>query len=212
MAPPVRKHRATYDDVLAAPDHMVAELVDGELLMSPRSAPPHAVCASVLGAEVNFRWHRPSGGDGDRPGGWWILDEPELHLGERLGRGDPRAIVLVPDVAGWRRERLPRMPEGVGFETPPDWVCEVLSPGTQRFDRIEKLRLYVEAGVGHVWLVDPLARIVEVYASLDRRPLRVLGYAADTENQGEPRFPPFEATPLDVGAWWPDQEGSSAAP
>ena len=109
MAQPVP--HATYDDLLKAPDHVVTELIDGPLLMSPRPGPRHAVCASAMGGELNFRFDGPRrGGGGDRPGGWWILYEPGLHLGLALGRSGARDIVLVPDLAGWLRERMPGLP------------------------------------------------------------------------------------------------------
>src|SRR5690606_30130204 len=117
----------------------------------PRPAAIHAVAASVLGGELSGPFHRGRGG----PGGWVILDEPELHLG-----GD----VLVPDLAGWRRERMPEIPDAAGFELAPDWVCEVLSPSTEAVDRAQKVRLYAREGVAHVWLLNPRGRTLEVLA------------------------------------------------
>src|SRR5207249_2269272 len=93
-------------------------------------------------------------GGADRPGGWWILFEPELHLGEN---------VLVPDHAGWRRERMPLLPDVAAFTLAPDWVCEVISPSTAHIDRGRKLRAYAREQVAHLWFVDPLARTIEVY-------------------------------------------------
>jgi Uma2 family endonuclease len=108
---------ATYADVLAAPDHVVAEILDGELHLSPRPAPRHAAASSGLGGALHGPFDRGRGG----PGGWRILDEPELHLG---------ADVVVPDLAGWRRTRLPRLPDEAYFTLAPDWICEVVSPST----------------------------------------------------------------------------------
>jgi Uma2 family endonuclease len=140
---------ATYDDLLAVPDHLVAEIVDDELWTSPRPAPRHSKASSLLGAVLALGF-----GAGDRPpGGWHILDEPELHLG---------AHALVPDIAGWRLVRMPKLPETPYFSLAPDWVCEVLSPPTALLDRAKKLRIYAEAGVDHVWLVDPVLRSLEV--------------------------------------------------
>jgi hypothetical protein len=81
------------------------------------------------------------------------LDEPELHFGEH---------VVVPDLAGWRRERMRAMPRQAFFTLAPDWVCEVLSPSTERADRGRKLRIYAEAGVAHVWFLKPADRTLEV--------------------------------------------------
>ena len=117
--------RVTYQDVLDAPAHLVAEIIDGALYTHPRPAPVHTVASSVLGGELGPPFHRGRGG----PGGWWILDEPELHLGED---------VLVPDLAGWRRERMPELPGTAYFTLAPDWVCEVLSSSTRKVDLHEK--------------------------------------------------------------------------
>mgnify|MGYP002632955468 CR=1 FL=1 len=176
---------ATYQDILDAPPHLVAEIVDGELSLSPRPAPPHALAASGLGADLTIPFQRGRGG----PGGWWILDEPELHLG---------ADVLVPDVAGWRRERLPRMPDTAYFAVTPDWVCEVLSPASRRVDLVLKARIYAEAGVPWLWLVDPLARLVEV-----RRLAGGQWVIEQLVDGAEPvRLPPFEAVALLPSDWF----------
>ena len=113
------KRRATYDDLLAVPDTLVAEILDGNLVTHPRPAAPHARTASRLGMDLGSPFDRGRGG----PGGWIILYEPELHL---------HADVVVPDLAGWRRERMPEMPVGPAFELAPDWACEVLSPAPPR--------------------------------------------------------------------------------
>ncbi|MCA9575068.1 MAG: Uma2 family endonuclease, partial [Myxococcales bacterium] len=149
MADPARR-RATYEDVLRAPENMVAQLVDGQLDLQPRPRALHARCASVLGGllEPPMGW-----GDGGGPGGWVILNEPEVHFGEH---------VLVPDLAGWRRERMPELPDVAFFELAPDWVCEVLSPSTAGFDRVKKLPIYAAHGVAHAWLVDPSEKTLEV--------------------------------------------------
>jgi Uma2 family endonuclease len=146
MGDPAKK-RATYDDVLNAPPTMVAEIIDGVLSTMPRPASSHAQAAMTLGEELGPPFKRGKGG----PGGWVILTEPELHLGVEPD-------VLVPDLAGWRRERMPVMPEVAFFTLAPDWVCEVLSPSTQRHDRHGKMPVYQRERVAHVWLVDPIAR------------------------------------------------------
>lgn len=176
---------ATYQDVLDAPEHQVAELIDGQLHLQSRPAARHARSASAIGEELGAPFNRGRGG----PGGWIILDEPELHLA-----GD----VLVPDLAGWRRSTLPELPDAAYFTVRPDWVAEVLSPATQRKDRTLKVPLYREQGVSHVWLVDPVAQTVEVYRLLAEGYLLVGTYAGE-----EPaRIEPFDAIEFDVGALW----------
>jgi Uma2 family endonuclease len=185
MASPARARRASYDDLLAVPDNLVAEIVDGELYTSPRPAAPHALATSALGAELGPPFQRGRGG----PGGWWILDEPELHFGED---------VLVPDLAGWRRERLPVVPDQPFFTLAPDWVCEVLSPSTERLDRARKLPAYAGAGVRHVWLVNPATRTLEVLRREGERFVLAAVHSADDIVRAEP----FEAIELDLLALW----------
>src|SRR5512145_1440825 len=144
------RREATYEDLLAVPEHLVAELIEGTLITSPRPASRHARASSRLGGQLGGPFDMGRNG----PGGWIILDEPELHLGQN---------VLVPDLAGWRRERMPEMPDVAAFELPPDWVCEVLSPSTQALDRADKIPIYATFGVGYVWLVDPIAQTLEAY-------------------------------------------------
>ena len=177
--------RATYQDVLDAPEHMVAELIRGALHLQPRPASPHARASSMLGVEVGGPFDRGRGG----PGGWWIIDEPELHFGED---------VLVPDLAGWSRERMPAYPSVAWFELAPDWVCEVLSPSTRRIDLTDKREIYNGAGIGHLWLVDPLDRTLEVF--------RLAGgawtLAGALKDDAEVRMPPFEAVGFPLSALW----------
>jgi len=185
MADTVRK-RATYNDVRAAPKHMVAELVHGVLHLQPRPRLRHARSASALGEALGppFNW-----GDDNGPGGWLILDEPELHFGEH---------VLVPDLAAWRRERLPELPDEPYLTLPPDWVCEVLSPGTEAFDRGEKVPIYASVGVSHVWLVDPAERTLEVLRQTGAHYSVVGVFHADTPARAEP----FEALELRLSRLW----------
>jgi Uma2 family endonuclease len=177
--------RATYDDLLQVPDHQVAEIVDGDLYASPRPAPRHARASSVLGGELGGPYDIGRGG----PGGWWILHEPELHLDED---------VLVPDLAGWRRERLPVLPDQSFFALAPDWVCEVISPGTERLDRTRKLPAYARSGVGHAWLVNPLARTLEVLRLEQGRWTVIAAHASDEIVRAEP----FEAVEIDLLLLW----------
>jgi Uma2 family endonuclease len=185
------RRRATYADLVAVPEHLVAEIVDGELITSPRPAPPHALAASAIGSVLFERFNGESGGTSD-PGGWWILDEPELHLGDD---------VLVPDIAGWRRERMARLPSDAYFTVPPDWVCEVISPSSGRLDRTRKMPIYARVGVEHLWLVEPPARTLEVYRLAGGRWTVEITLAAS-----EPvAIPPFEATTIDMRRWWTDE-------
>jgi len=182
-----RVKRATYEDVLAAPENKVAEILDGELFLSPRPAPRHAVVASRLGMVLGNAFDR--GRDG--PGGWWLLDEPELHFGEH---------VVVPDIGGWRRERMSQIPDEAFFVLAPDFVCEVLSPSTERFDRGRKLRIYAQAGVAHAWFVNPRERTLEVLRLREG----VWTIAAVFTGSEIVRAEPFEAIALELGSLWPD--------
>ena len=132
---------------MKVPDYMVAELIDGELFTNPRPASPHARAKSVIGQDLSPFDRHPGSPAG--PGGWWVLVEPELHFG---------ADVLVPDLAGWRQERMPSIPNVPAFTLVPDWICEVISPSTGRLDRSRKMGVYAREGVRHLWFVDPLAR------------------------------------------------------
>jgi Uma2 family endonuclease len=182
--------RATYEDVLNAPENKVAEILDGELFLSPRPALRHSAASSQLGAILGSAFHRRVGDPGG-PGGWWVLDEPELHFGEQI---------LVPDLAGWRRERLPALPDEAFFTLAPDWVCEVLSPSTERIDRGRKLRIYAAAGVAHAWLVQPSHRTLEVLRLKDGA-WTIVGVCEDVAIV---RAEPFEAVELELGRLWPD--------
>src|ERR1044071_1014262 len=133
---------ATYQDVLDAPANQIAELIDGVLRVSPRRAKPHALAASALGGELIRPFRRGRGG----PGGWFILHEPELHFD---------ADVLVPDLAGWRCERMPVLTTDEPYFTlVPDWICEILSPSPAKLDRADKLPIYARAQIRHAWLVE----------------------------------------------------------
>ncbi len=182
-----QKPRATYQDVLDAPRHMVAELIGGELVLSPRPAGPHTSVHSSLFGELGPPFGRGRGG----PGGWILLFEPELHLA---------ADVVVPDIAGWRRTRMPTVPADAYFTLPPDWICEVLSPSTEKIDRTRKLAIYARAGVSHAWLVSARMRSVEVLRLHEGQWLS-LGVHCDDERV---RAEPFDAIELDLGVLWQD--------
>jgi Uma2 family endonuclease len=186
MSEPARK-RATYHDVLAAPEYMVAEVIDGELLLQPRPSMPHASAGTALGALIFDPFRRGRGG----PGGWVILNEPELHLG-----AEPD--ILVPDLAGWRRERLPETPDAPFITLAPDWVCEIVSPGTARIDRGRKRRVYAREGVGWLWFVDPLAKTLEVYRLDAGHWVEVATFEADAVVRAQP----FDAIELELGVLW----------
>lgn len=182
------RRRATYADLLEVPEHLVAEIIDGELITSPRPALPHALAASAIGAALFDRFGRPPGG-ADAPGGWWMLDEPELHLAED---------VLVPDLAGWRRERVPVFPNAPAFELAPDWACEVLSPSTAQIDRARKMGVYAREGVAHLWFVDPPARTLEVYRLEGGRWIVASTHAGSVSVRADP----FAAIEVDMRRWW----------
>jgi Uma2 family endonuclease len=177
--------KATYEDLLKVPENLVAELIDGELYTWPRPAGPHARFSSVLGMEIGPPYDRGRGG----PGGWWILDEPELHLGEN---------VLVPDLAGWRRERMPEIPHDHRFIIEPDWVCEVISPPTTRVDRGKKARIYAEHDVSWLWLVDPERRTLEVFQLAGDLYSMLHVFTGDDVVRADP----FPAAEIDLASIW----------
>ena len=187
------RRRATYQDVVDAPANMVAQILDGELVLMPRPTNPHAVAATAVVQELGPPFSRGKGG----PGGWLLLFEPELHLGEE-GRQD----ILVPDCAGWRRERMQAVPAEPYVTLAPDWVCEVLSPSTAKLDRARKLPIYAREGVSHVWLVDPHARTLEILRREGAQWLLVAVFSDDAHVRGEP----FDAVELELGALWADVE------
>ena len=181
------RRRATYQDLIEVPEHLVAEIIDGELVTSPRPASPHALATSRIGVDIGSAFDRPPGGG--VPGGWWLLDEPELHLGED---------VIVPDLAAWRQERMPVLPNVAAFTQAPDWVCEVVSPTTGAIDRGRKMRIYARERVPHLWIVDPLARTLEIYRLEGDR-----WVVASTHGGSERVRPePFEAVELEIARWW----------
>lgn len=141
-----------YEQLAALPENLTGEILNGQLHAQPRPAPRHARAASRLDRTIGRGYDDGDGG----PGGWWILPEPEVHL-------LPEREVLVPDLAGWRRERMPELPRTDFFETVPDWVCEILSPSTASKDRQIKMPIYARYGVAFAWLVDPKSQTLEAY-------------------------------------------------
>jgi len=185
--------RATYADLEAVSPPQVAELVRGVLHTFPRPAPRHARASSRIGIEIGGAFDRGKGG----PGGWVILDEPELHFPDPTAPGEIDAV--VPDLTGWHIERLPELPETAYFTIAPDWICEVLSLSTAAFDRAEKMPVYARAGVQHAWLVDPLARTLEVFALATDERWMLLGVHRDAARV---RAAPFDAIELELEVLW----------
>ena len=186
--PDKAQRRATYQDVLDAPEHKVAEVVDGVLYIFDRPAPLHAYAYAALGS-MSDKLSRGGGGNG-AAGGWLILLEPELHLG---------TDILVPDLAGWRRERMTGPPETAYFTVVPDWVCEILSPSTRRLDLGAKRDVYAREGIGHLWFVDPVAQTLEVFELRDGQ--WTLLETATGKATVSP--PPFSPATFELGdLWW----------
>lgn len=183
--PGLAKRPATYDDLVKVPDHLVAEILEGDLYATPRPAAPHALAASALGGGLFGPFNSGRGG----PGGWWILFEPELHLGPD---------VVVPDLAGWRRSTLPQIPNAPAITVAPDWVCEILSPSTEAMDRVPKLRIYARERVSHVWLVNPQSFTLEVLRLDQGRWVVAATHDGDQVVCAEP----FDAVPLELFRLW----------
>lgn len=193
--PAEKPRRATYADLEAVPPTKVAELIRGTLHVMPRPAPRHARASSSLGIEIGGPFDKGQGG----PGGWWILDEPELHFPDPQPEEPGDIEAIVPDIAGWRRARMPELPETAYFELAPDWICEVLSKSTEDVDRNEKMPIYAREGVAHAWLVDPIARTLEAYTL---GPGRVWSKPEIHKGAARVRLPPFEAVELSLSALW----------
>lgn len=174
---------ATYEDLWDLPDNMIGQIINGELIVQPRPAPRHAIAASYL----NGKLFNSFGHDGRDE--WIILFEPELHL-----RGD----IFVPDLAGWKKSRMPQLPETAYFELVPDWICEILSPSTARLDRTVKMRCYAQAEVEYLWLIDPNNRILEAY---QRQHQQWLLLASFSENEYV-SVAPFAAISFDLSVLW----------
>ena len=186
-AKPKEARRATYQDVLDAPPHKVAEVIAGTLHTHPRPSMRHAWASSGMGAKINPPFNYGDGG----PGGWWIVFEPELHLGDDI---------VVPDLAGWRRETMPEYPDAAYCTIAPDWVCEVLSPSTRRLDQGAKRDLYAREGVRRLWFVDPDARTFEAFELHEGHWLLLATLIDDVPVS----LPPFDAITFPLDALWPD--------
>ncbi len=180
------KRNATYADLEAVPPHLVAEIIDGRLVTHPRPSPRHSAAANALSGELTGPFQRGRGG----PGGWVFFVEPEISIGEQL---------LVPDIAGWKRERLPTYPDTNYFTISPDWICEILSGSTETRDRTVKMRIYAEAEVAHFWLIDPRLQILEAFELHAKRWLKIGAWSSDDEV----RAPPFDAIVFSLADLWP---------
>jgi Uma2 family endonuclease len=185
MAEPAKRN-ATYDDLLALPDGVKGELIYGSLYVQPSPAPPHGSSQFSIGGELYGPFQKGRGG----PGGWWFMIQPELHLGPHIAQ---------PDIAGWRQERMPRLPTTAFVDVSPDWVCEILSPSTEGHDRGVKRRLYATYGVAHFWLLHPVERYLEVSVLRDGAWVHI-----DTFNDALAfRAPPFDAVEFRLADLWP---------
>jgi len=180
-----------YAELCDLPPHVTGEIIGGQLYAQPRPAGPHAMSDSNLLIEIGMAFQRGKGG----PGGWWIINEPEIHFVRDVE-------VCVPDIAGWRKERMPKIPRGHRFKIVPDWMCEVLSPSTAKKDRVVKMPVYAQYGVGFLWLVDPLERTLEAFALREGR-WTVIGLFQDGETV---QVAPFEELALNLGDIWAEVE------
>ena len=170
-----------YAAIEALPEGVVGEIMNGGLYVHPRPAARHSAVATGLMMRLGSPFHFGEGG----PGGWWILDEPEVHFQRDVE-------IVVPDIAGWRRERMPQLPDDQRFEVVPDWICEVLSPSTASQDREIKMPLYAHYGVNHAWLVDPKAKRIDVYS----RDGDAWQHVATCAGEQRIAAPPFDAVAL----------------
>ena len=176
-----------YEQLMALPDHVTGEILNGELYAMPRPTGRHAGASSALGMRIGPPFRFGEGG----PGGWWIVDEPEVHFIRDVE-------VAVPDLAGWRRERMPSIPEGHRFEIVPNWLCEILSPSTAKKDRAIKLPLYAHYGVAHVWMVDPVAQTLEAFELREGRWTLI----ATLKDDDRVAVAPFDAVEFSLADLW----------
>jgi Uma2 family endonuclease len=177
---------ATMADLEALPEHIKGEIIDGVLYTSPRPRPLQANVELALGGDLRNPFQRGRGG----PGGWWILVEPGIEL--------PGSPEFSPDVAGWRRERMPELPRDHAITVVPDWICEVLSPSTRHLDQRIKRPFYARIGVGYLWYVDLEARTLTVSQLVDGRWVELSVHGEDEVVRAEP----FEAIEIGLGEWW----------
>jgi Uma2 family endonuclease len=195
--PELPKKKATYDDLYSVPENMIGEIINGELVVTPRPSRKHVFTTTALGNELGPPYQFRRGG----PGGWVILIEPEVGLGEHI---------MVPDLAGWKEERYPDEEPHNWISVVPDWICEVLSSGTRRRDRMEKMPIYAQYKVPHFWMVDPVDETLEVFR-LKEGEWVVAGLFAEN---AKVRAEPFTEIEINLNDLWrvARAERSSEAP
>lgn len=181
------KRRATYDDLYTIPDNTTGEIMDGELVLTPRPSARHSNLEFVLSTRLGPPYRFGEGG----PGGWVILLEQEIMFGEDL---------LVPDFSGWRKGRFPGIPEKNWISVPPDWVCEILSPSSASLDRVRKMPIYAQHGVQYLWLMNPIEKTLEVYRLESGRWFYSAAFAGDDKARAEP----FQEIELNLADFWMD--------
>jgi Uma2 family endonuclease len=185
MSEPAKK-RSTYEDLYKIPENMTGEIVNGELIVTPRPSRKHVFTATALGTKVAAPYQF---GEGGGPGGWIVLIDPEIALGEDI---------LVPDLAGWREERFPELEEYNWISVAPDWICEILSPSTAKTDKTHKMPVYAQHGVAHLWLMDPSARTLDVFR-LEAGRWMVIGLFAEDDKV---RSEPFQDVEIELSSLW----------
>jgi Uma2 family endonuclease len=185
MSEPAKK-KAAYEDLYRIPENMIGEIINGELIVTPRPSTAHSLASSCLGAELIPPYYHGRGGG---PGGWVILDEPEIQLGENI---------LVPDLAGWRKDRFSSPTKTNSITVTPDWVCEVMSPGTVRIDKMEKMPIYAEHGVPYLWHIDPVGKTLDVFRLKNGEWVVAGLYVEDSTVRTEP----FTEIEIDLSVLW----------
>ena len=182
-----------WEELRLLPENVVGEIFNDELVVSPRPSPKHAGAVSRLAASISGPFDLGNGG----PGGWRIFFEPELHF-EKPPQKSEKKNVIVPDIAGWKTEKMPEFPKTAHFELSPDWICEVLSPSTARHDKISKMSIYAVNNIPHYWIVDPINKILETFILQDE------AYRMEMTFGGNDRVsaPPFGAFEFNLGILW----------
>ena len=189
----IKTYESLWEELCDLSENVVGEIFNDELIVSPRPSPKHAEAISSLSGELFGPFKKGKGG----PGGWWILNEPELHF-EKPPQKREKKNVVVPDLAGWKVERLPEIPEMAYFELPPDWVCEVLSPSTARYDRISKMRIYAVNNIPYYWIIDSTHQTLEVFVLQNENYQLAMAYGGNDKVSA----PPFDAIEIDLSDLW----------